>query len=75
MPSSQPVGSPLQVVPSILPNAAARNKPYMRGKPNRWQQAFGVFHFYEDGYFQPMTIPIFKHRFVGPTDGKVYDGR
>ena len=51
------------------------DQPYMRGKPNRWQQAFGVFHFYDDGYFQPMTIPIFKHRFVGIGDGKVYDGR
>jgi hypothetical protein len=49
--------------------------PYMRGKPNRWQQAFGEFYFHEDGYFQPVTVPIFKHRFVGPRDGLVYDGR
>ena len=48
---------------------------YMRGRPNRWQQAFGVFHFWPDGYFQPTVVPIFKHRFVGPTNGKVYDGR
>jgi hypothetical protein len=48
---------------------------YLHGSPTRWQQAFGVFHFWPDGYFQPTVVPIFKHRFVGPTNGKVYDGR
>ncbi len=51
------------------------DQSYMRGSPNRWQQAIGVFHFFAGGYFQPIVVPIFKHRFVGPTNGRVYDGR
>jgi len=48
---------------------------YLKGRPTNWQQAFGVFWVLPDGYFQEVTVRIFKHRFVGPTNGKVYDGR
>lgn len=51
------------------------NMPWLRGRPTNWQHAFGVFWVYPDGYFQEVTVPIFKHRFVGPTNGKVYDGK
>ncbi len=51
------------------------DQKYMKGRPSKWQQAFAVFYFYPDGYFQEQTAAIFRHRFVGPTDGKVYDGR
>lgn len=47
---------------------------YMLGRPNRWQQAFGVFRFFPDGNFTYCIIPIFEHRFVSP-DGEIYDGR
>jgi len=48
---------------------------YMRGAPDKWQQAITVFQVFPDGYFQRLTAAIFKHRFVGPTNGRVYDGR
>jgi predicted phosphodiesterase len=49
-------------------------QPYLKGWPTNWQQAFGVFYFFPDGYFNRYTIRIFKGRFVGP-DGRVYVGR
>ena len=51
------------------------DQTYVGHDPTKWQQALTVFYFYPDGYFQEMTALIFKHRFVGPTNGKVYDGR
>jgi hypothetical protein len=48
---------------------------YLRGRPTRWQQAFGFFWFFPDGYFQHAVIKIFKNKFVGPTNGKLYDGK
>lgn len=48
------------------------NQKYMRGKPNKWQQAIGMFHFFDDGYFTPNIIRIFNHRFY--FNGKVYQG-
>ena len=51
------------------------NQVYIKQRPTRWQQAITVFYFYPDGYFQEMTAAIFKHRFVGPTNGVLYDGR
>lgn len=51
------------------------DQKYLRGRPTNWQQALTVFHFYPDGFFQEMTALIFRHRFIGPTNGKVYDGR
>lgn len=47
---------------------------YMRGGPSNWQQAFGVFYVFPDGYFNKYVVRIFKHRFISP-EGKVYDGR
>ena len=44
---------------------------YMRGKPDKWQQAFGVFHFFPDGFFNYFVVRIFKNRFVSP-EGKTY---
>jgi hypothetical protein len=48
------------------------DQKYMRGAPSNWMQAFGVFWFFPDGFFQWVVVPIFKHRFVGPTTGRVY---
>lgn len=45
--------------------------PYMRGRPSKWQQAFGVFHFLPDGFFNYTVTRIFKHRFVSP-EGRLY---
>lgn len=49
------------------------DQKYMRGAPSKWQQGFGVFHFFPDGYFTYFVIRIFKHRFLSP-EGKVYQG-
>jgi hypothetical protein len=44
---------------------------YMRGKPSKWQQGFGIFYIMPNGHFTYYTPRIIDHRFVGP-DGKVY---
>lgn len=46
-------------------------QPYMRGKPDRWQQAFGVAYVQPDGHFTLYVVKIFNHKFVGP-DGVLY---
>ncbi len=46
---------------------------WTKGYPNRWQQAFGTFYFFENGHFTHYVTSIFDHKFVGP-DGQVYDG-
>lgn len=48
---------------------------YMRGRPQKWQQAIGTFRVFPDGFFDEQTAKIFKHRFFGPTNGKLYDER
>lgn len=51
------------------------NPHWLRGKPNKWQHAFGVFFIRkEDGRFNHYVPLIFDGQFLGP-DGKVYDGR
>ncbi len=45
---------------------------WMKGRPNRWQQAVTRFDFFPDGHFTYNVIPIFKHRFVA--NGVVYQG-
>ncbi|UPJ35840.1 hypothetical protein IVB45_02170 [Bradyrhizobium sp. 4] len=45
---------------------------YMRGAPDKWQQAFAIFEFLPDGHFTYNVIRIFKHRFI--YNGKVYEG-
>lgn len=49
------------------------DQDYMRNKPNRWQQAFGVYYFLPNGYFTQYVVRIFDHQFVAP-NGKVYAG-
>jgi len=46
---------------------------YMKGFPNRWQQAFAEFYIREDGFFNYTVTMIFKHKFIGP-NGKEYQG-
>lgn len=46
---------------------------YLGGRPTKWQQAFGVFHFMPDGHFWYSVVRIFGGRFVSP-EGKVYRG-
>lgn len=46
---------------------------YMKGHPSKWQQAFGVFNFFPDGFFNYYVVSIFKHRFISP-EGWVYSG-
>lgn len=45
--------------------------PYLNGRPTNWQQCFGVFHFFDDGFYNMYAVRIFKHRFVSP-EGRVY---
>lgn len=47
---------------------------YIRGKPTKWQQAFGVFKFRRDGFFNYSTVMIFNHAFYSP-EGVWYDGK
>ena len=42
------------------------DQPYMRGRPSKWQQAFGVFHFRPDGFFNHYVVNIFDHGFISP---------
>jgi predicted phosphodiesterase len=49
------------------------DQPYMRGKPSKWQQAFGIFYFQPNGFFTYYVPRIFKHGFISP-EGKVYQG-
>src|SRR5579885_506194 len=42
------------------------DQPYMRGRPSKWQQAFGVFHFQPDGFFNHYVVNIFDHKFISP---------
>lgn len=49
-------------------------QPYMRGRPTNWSHAIGVVYIHPDGTFQHTVAMIHKHRLVGPTNGKVYQG-
>lgn len=49
------------------------DQKYIQGSPTRWQQAFGVFYFFPNGYYQRFIVRVFNHRFVSP-EGKVYAG-
>lgn len=50
------------------------NQEYMRGRPTKWQQGFGVFYFWPDGKFNFYPVMIFDHQFTAPS-GKHYSGR
>ena len=45
---------------------------YLHGRPTNWQHGFRVFHFFEDGTFQDVPVPIINNSFLGPTNGKMY---
>lgn len=66
-------GSDKTIVGQSLGCLCQYDLPYMGHKPSRWQQGFGVFHFFPDGHFTYFVVRIFKHRFVSP-EGKIYDG-
>lgn len=44
---------------------------YLNGRPTKWQQAFGVFYFRDDGFFNYYVPMIFNHKFVSP-EGQLY---
>jgi predicted phosphodiesterase len=44
---------------------------YLKGRPTNWQQAFAVFHFRNDGYFNYFVPLIFGHKFISP-EGEWY---
>lgn len=46
---------------------------YMKGKPTRWQKAFGIFYFFPDGHFTYYVPRIFNHRFACPSK-RIYKG-
>lgn len=46
------------------------NQKYIAGKPTRWQQAFTVFEFQENGNFNYHVVRITNHQFV--YNGKLY---
>lgn len=71
--SKELVGGDKTIVGQSLGCLCKYDQRYMRGKPSKWQQAFGVFYFLPDGHFTYYVIRIFKHRFVSP-DGRVYEG-
>jgi predicted phosphodiesterase len=45
--------------------------PYMGHKPSNWSQAFAVFYFQPNGYFNYYVTEIFNHSFTAP-EGKEY---
>ncbi len=47
-------------------------QPYMRGKPNNWQTAFGVFYFEPNGHFQKYVVRIINGKFRSP-EGEWYE--
>lgn len=47
--------------------------PYTQGRPTNWQQAFGVFYFLPNGFFNRYTVRAFNGRFVSP-EGGIYVG-
>jgi hypothetical protein len=49
------------------------HQQYLHGRPTKWVQAFGVFHFAPSGLFQYYIPMLFNHRFTSP-EGKEYVG-
>ena len=50
-------------------------QPYMRGRPHNWVHMFGVVHFWPNGMFEVVPVTMINSRFVGPTNGRTYDGK
>lgn len=46
---------------------------WLKGRPTKWQQGFGVFRFQPNGNFNRYDVRIFNHRFISP-EGKEYKG-
>jgi predicted phosphodiesterase len=64
-------GTDSTLVGQSLGTLSELEQDYMQGKPNRWQQAFGVFHFRPNGNYNYYVVRIFDHRFTSP-EGKLY---
>ena len=47
------------------------DQQYMKGKPSKWRQAFGIFYFLPNGNFTYYVVQIFNHSFVSP-EGRLY---
>lgn len=71
--SHEAKGSESTIVGQSLGCLQEYSPEYMRGRADKWQQAFGVFHFMPDGHFWYSVVRIFGGRFVSP-EGKVYRG-
>lgn len=59
-------GSDKTIIGQSLGCLCRYNQPYMKGRPSKWQQAFGVFHFQLDGFFNHYVVRVFNHRFISP---------
>ena len=46
------------------------NAPFLRGKPNNWSHAFGIFEFRADGYYTRYVPTIINGMFT--FDGKIF---
>jgi hypothetical protein len=66
-------GDDSTLVGKSLGTLSRYDMPYMRGRPNNWQQAFAYFTVYPDGKYTEHTVRIFNHRFE--SDGMIYDGK
>jgi hypothetical protein len=66
------VGPDKTLIAQSLGCLCAYEQQWLKGEPTRWQQAFGEFKVFPDGFFQYQVTPIFKHRFIG-SNGKIYD--
>lgn len=49
------------------------DQDYLKGAPSKWQQAFGVFRFQPNGFFNRYTVRVFGHKFICP-EGDFYNG-
>jgi predicted phosphodiesterase len=47
---------------------------YVRGAPENWQQAFGVFYFFPNGDFSYYIPRIINGRFISP-EGDIFEGK
>ncbi len=65
-------GEDKTIVGQSLGCLCSYDQPYMKGSPSNWQQSFGAFHFFDDGFFSYEVVRIFKNRFY--FRGKVYQG-
>lgn len=67
------VGDHKTVVGQSLGCLCKYRQNYLKGRPTKWQQAFGVFYFRSDGYFHYYVPRVFRNSFAGP-DGRLWRG-